>query len=64
MAKTGMARTEAERRIAAQMPAEEKRRRADYVIDSSGSLEDTRRQVEIVFSTLKRITSGTAHIPS
>jgi dephospho-CoA kinase len=64
MAKTGMARTEAERRIAAQMPAEEKRRRADYVIDSSGSLEDMRRQVEAVYSELKRITSGTAHIPS
>ena len=55
MAKTAMARTEAERRIAAQMPAEEKRRRADYVIDSSGSLEDMRRQVEAVYSNLKLV---------
>jgi dephospho-CoA kinase len=32
--------------IAAQMPIEEKRRRAHHVIDNSGSLEETRRQVE------------------
>jgi dephospho-CoA kinase len=42
----GLTREQAERRIAAQMPAEEKRRLADDVIDCSGSLEDTRRQVE------------------
>jgi len=55
MSKTAMARTEAERRIAAQMPAEEKRRREDYVIDSSGSMEDMRRQVEAVYSNLKLV---------
>ena len=37
MAKTGVSREEAERRIQAQMPVEEKRRRADYVIDCSGA---------------------------
>src|SRR5208337_448197 len=46
MAKTGVSREEAERRIHTQMPVEEKRRRADYVIDCSGSMEDTRRQAE------------------
>jgi dephospho-CoA kinase len=55
MAKAGLPREEAERRIAAQMPVEEKRRRADYVIDCSGSLERTRREVEEVFADLKRI---------
>jgi dephospho-CoA kinase len=51
----GLTRQESERRIAAQMPVEEKRRRADYVIDSSGSLENTRSQVEGIFAELKRI---------
>lgn len=45
IAKTGLSREEAARRIAAQMPAKEKRRRADYVIDCSGTLEETRQQV-------------------
>ena len=36
---------EAERRVAAQMPIDEKRDLADYVIDNSGSLEETRAQV-------------------
>jgi dephospho-CoA kinase len=56
MAKTGVAREEAERRIAAQMPAEEKRRRANYVIDCSGTLEETQHQVEELFQVLKLLT--------
>ncbi len=58
MAKTGVSREEAERRIRAQMPVEEKRRRADYVIDCSGSMEDTRRQAEAIYLDLRRITKG------
>lgn len=58
MAKAGLSRTEAERRIAAQMPAEEKRRRADYVIDTSGSLEETREQVRWVYAELKPRVDG------
>ena len=54
MAKSGLTREEAERRIAAQMPAEEKRRRADYLIDCSGSLESTREQVRQVYADLVR----------
>jgi dephospho-CoA kinase len=53
MAKMGLSREEAERRIAVQMPAEEKRRRADYVIDCSGELEATRRQVDDLFLKLQ-----------
>jgi dephospho-CoA kinase len=58
MAKTGLSREQAERRIAAQMPAGEKRRRADYVIDCSGSLENTRRQVEALYPQLRRLVEG------
>jgi len=46
MARMRLTRELAEQRIAAQMPAEEKRRRADYVIDCSGDLEATRTQVD------------------
>jgi dephospho-CoA kinase len=46
MARNGLSQEEAEKRIALQMDVEEKRRRADYVIDNSGTLEETRRQVD------------------
>lgn len=52
------AAAEAERRNKAQLPDEEKVRRADYVIDNSGSLERTRRQVEQVYAELKRMAIG------
>jgi dephospho-CoA kinase len=53
--KTGLAREVAEQRIASQMPAEEKRRRADFVIDCSGTLENTRRQVEDLYPVLQHL---------
>jgi dephospho-CoA kinase len=55
MAKTGVSRQDALRRMASQIPAEEKRHRADYVIDCSGSLEETRAQVEVLYPELKRL---------
>ena len=48
------ARREVARRMAAQLPDEEKIKAADYVIDNSGSLDETRRQVEEVYGELKR----------
>ncbi|GIV85918.1 MAG: dephospho-CoA kinase [Candidatus Roseilinea sp.] len=42
----GLSLTEARMRIEAQNPQADKLARADVVIDTSGSLEDTRRQVE------------------
>lgn len=47
------ARKEVTRRMAAQLPDEEKIRAADYVIDNSGSLENTREQVRQVWEKLK-----------
>lgn len=48
----GMADDEARARIAAQMPIEEKRRRATHVIDNDGSPEDLREKVERLWSEL------------
>lgn len=48
----GISREEAAEVLAAQMPIEEKRKRADYVIDNSGDLADTRRQVDRVWREL------------
>jgi len=42
------------RRMAAQFPEEKKVGAADYVIDNSGSLENTRRQVQAIYERLKR----------
>jgi dephospho-CoA kinase len=41
----GMTREQAEARVAAQMDPEEKARASEYVIDNSGDIEGTRRQV-------------------
>jgi dephospho-CoA kinase len=46
------AREEVTRRMAAQLPDEEKVKAADYVIDNSGSLEQTREQVRQVWQRL------------
>lgn len=46
MARGGMPREEALRRISLQMDMEEKREKADWLIDNSGTLEETERQVD------------------
>jgi dephospho-CoA kinase len=56
--KTGLSQEEAERRVAAQMPADEKRRLADFVIDCSGSKENTRRQVGSLYPVLRQLAQG------
>ena len=52
MARDGSTREEALARVRAQMPIEEKRRLADHVVDNSGSLAETRRQVRALFAEL------------
>jgi len=50
----GLSEAEARRRIAAQLPVEEKLRLATDKIDCSGSLDETRRQVEALAAKLRR----------
>ena len=47
--RNGLSEHEARQRIAAQMPLDEKRARADVVIDNSSSPENTRRQVDAIY---------------
>lgn len=58
MATTGVSRKEAEQRLAAQMAPEEKRRRAHYMVDCSGSKENTRRQVAALYPELQRMAEA------
>ncbi|MCA1640682.1 MAG: dephospho-CoA kinase [Acidobacteria bacterium] len=57
MKRNGLTREEAERRVAAQMPQEEKMRRADFLIDTSEGFDDTRRQVEQVYAKLRGLAA-------
>jgi len=50
----GLSETEARRRIDAQLPVEEKLRLATEKIDCSGSLEQTRRQIEALAMKLRK----------
>ena len=43
---------EARRRIAAQLPIDEKREMADHIIDNSGEQEDTEKQVKTLYQVL------------
>ena len=52
VARDGLAREEALRRIRSQMPQEEKTGRADYVIDASGTLAETVERTERVYAML------------
>lgn len=54
MERDGVSREQAERRIAAQMPVEEKRDLADYVIDTSGTMEQTLELTDKVLEQLRR----------
>ena len=53
MERDGISREMAQSILAAQLPIDEKRAYADYIIDNSGSLEETRKQVEEVWKKLK-----------
>ncbi len=51
----GLTREEALARLERQMPLEEKRKFADYVVDTSGTKEETLRQVGEVYGRLRSI---------
>ena len=57
-AKSSVSVEDIQRRMAAQMPSEEKKRMADYVIDTSGTLEETERQVEEVYAQLQSLAAA------
>lgn len=49
----GLSRTDAEKRIASQMPLDKKVKMADFVIDNSKGIEGTRRQTIDIFNKLR-----------
>ncbi len=51
----GVAREEVQARLSRQLPLAEKRKYADYVIDTSGTKEETLRQARAVYESLRRI---------
>ncbi len=55
-----MSREQAEKRIAAQMPLEEKRKLAHDEIDCSGSLEYTKRQVRMLVEQFRQMAGSRA----
>lgn len=54
MKRDGLSEEDAKARIRAQMPQEEKKRFADHLIDTSAGFDETREQVNMVYSELKR----------
>ena len=54
MARNALSQEEAEKRIAAQLSLQEKRKRADVLIDNNGSLEETRQQLRDALQKLER----------
>lgn len=58
MARDGLSREDAERRIASQWPIEEKVRRADHVIRTDGTYEDTDAQVAELILQLRQASGG------
>jgi dephospho-CoA kinase len=50
----GMSREDARSRIKSQLPLEEKIKSADFVINNDGPLEETKKQVEEIYSLLRK----------
>ena len=59
MLRDNLSEIDARKRIAAQMPQEEKKRFAKYLIDTSGGFDETREQVVDVFRELSSISQAT-----
>src|SRR3989442_1730328 len=54
----GLSDEEADRMIAAQMPAERKRGRSRFVIDNAGTLEELQRAAKAVYRELRRLAKA------
>jgi len=59
-ARSGLSKEEIEARIRSQMPLEEKAKHADFVVDNSGYLAETRSQVAEVNSRLREFAANTS----
>jgi dephospho-CoA kinase len=57
MSRDGLSLEAAEQRINSQMPQEEKKKYADFLIDTSGDFESTRAQVEAVYYQLQKVST-------
>ncbi len=58
MKRNSIGREEAEKMIAAQMAQKEKKRYASFLIDTSGSFDETRLQIEAVYKELRKLAAG------
>jgi dephospho-CoA kinase len=56
MSRNNLSKTEAIKRINSQMPQDEKKKFADFLIDTSEGFEDTRRQTAEVYEQLKLLS--------
>lgn len=60
ISRDGLTAEQAQQRIAAQMPQEEKKRHADYLIDTSDGFEAARRQTEALYRELRELSEAQA----
>ena len=60
MQRSPISKEDVARRMAAQIPGEEKRKMADFVIDTSKTLADTERNVNEVFQALQVLAAESA----
>ncbi len=60
MARDGVSREQAEAALRAQMPIEQKRRLAQFMVDNRGTLDETRKQVRAVWRALRRLVPAPA----
>lgn len=58
VAKSRISVEDIQRRMDAQMPGEEKKRLADFVIDTSGSMEDSEKQSREIFTQLQTLATA------
>jgi len=55
MSRGGLKIDEAMDRIKAQMPLDEKRKFADFIIDNGDSIENTKLQLDLIITQLERL---------
>jgi dephospho-CoA kinase len=58
VSRDGLSENAAKMRIASQMPQDEKKRFADYLVNTSNGIADTRRQVEDLITQLRELASN------